>query len=70
VIEGDPSYGEAATPRGSGGIRRLFRLPENVAMSGYGLPVYQNFTETMTLPNRAGKNKTGKADPADISFRR
>ena len=36
VIERDPSYGEAATPRGSGGIRRLFRLPENVAMSGYG----------------------------------
>ena len=70
VIERDPSYGEAAPPRGSGGIRRLFSLPENVAMSGYGLPFYQNFSETMAVPNRAGKNGTGKADPADISFRR
>jgi FAD-dependent oxidoreductase domain-containing protein 1 len=70
VIERDPSYGEAATPRGSGGIRQLFSLPENVSMSGYGLPFYQNFAETMAVQDGAGQNETGKAEPADISFRR
>ncbi|MDA1309263.1 MAG: FAD-binding oxidoreductase, partial [Proteobacteria bacterium] len=75
VIERDPSYGEAATPRGSGGIRRLFSLPENVAMSGYGLPFYQNFAETMIVPDTTGPDGVGPdgAAPdgtADISFRR
>ena len=70
VIERDPSYGEAATPRGSGGIRQLFSLPENVSMSGYGLPFYQNFAETMAAQDGTGQNETGKAEPADISFRR
>ena len=32
VIEADPTYEHAASPRGSGGIRQLFSLPENVAM--------------------------------------
>jgi FAD-dependent oxidoreductase domain-containing protein 1 len=38
VIERDPTYEIAATPRGSGGIRQLFSLPENVEMTRYGVP--------------------------------
>lgn len=60
VIERDPTYEVAATPRGSGGIRQLFSLPENVAMTRYGLPFYERFEETMAVDG----------DPAPISFRR
>lgn len=60
VIERDPTYEIAATPRGSGGIRQLFSLPENVAMTRHGLPFYESFDETMAVDGEA---------PA-ISFRR
>ena len=60
VIERDPTYEIAATPRGSGGIRQLFSLPENVAMTRHGLPFYESFDETMVVDGEA---------PA-ISFRR
>ena len=60
VIERDPAYGEAATPRGSGGIRQLFSLPENVAMSRYGLAFYEAFETAMAADGEA----------APISFRR
>jgi FAD-dependent oxidoreductase domain-containing protein 1 len=33
VIEKDPSYALASTPRASGGVRRLFTLPENIELS-------------------------------------
>jgi FAD-dependent oxidoreductase domain-containing protein 1 len=32
VIERDPTYEHASTPRASGGIRRLFALPENIEL--------------------------------------
>jgi FAD-dependent oxidoreductase domain-containing protein 1 len=35
VLEPDPTYARAASPRASGGIRQLFSCPENVAMSRY-----------------------------------
>jgi glycine/D-amino acid oxidase-like deaminating enzyme len=35
VIEPDPSYEFASTPRSAGGIRRLFSLPENIQMSAF-----------------------------------
>jgi len=60
VIERDPTYEIAATPRGSGGIRQLFSLPENVAMTRHGLPFYEGFDETMAVDGES---------PA-ISFRR
>ncbi len=40
VVEPDPGYRRAATPRASGGIRQLFSLPENVRMSRFGLAFY------------------------------
>ncbi len=33
VIERDPTYQWASTPRASGGVRRLFALPENIVLS-------------------------------------
>ena len=43
VIEKDPTYEFAATPRGNGGIRQLFSLPTNIQMAQYGLDFYKNF---------------------------
>jgi len=60
VIERDPTYEIAATPRGSGGIRQLFSLPESVAMTRHGLPFYECFDEIMAVDGES---------PA-ISFRR
>lgn len=47
VIERDPSYEFASTPRSAGGIRQQFSLPENVLMSQYGLGFYRRFAATM-----------------------
>ena len=43
VIEPDPTYEFAATPRAVGGVRLLHGLAENVVMSLHGLDVYTNF---------------------------
>ena len=60
VIERDNTYSEAATPRGSGGIRQLFSLQENIEMARYGLSFYETFDQTMVCKNKL----------ASISFRR
>jgi FAD-dependent oxidoreductase domain-containing protein 1 len=39
LVEPDPTYAEAATGRGSGGVRQLFTRPENIALSQYTLEV-------------------------------
>jgi FAD-dependent oxidoreductase domain-containing protein 1 len=49
VIERDPSYALASTPRASGGVRRLFALPENIDLSNHSIPVYQNFHRIMAV---------------------
>ena len=43
VVEPDPTYEFAATPRSQGGVRQLFSLPENIAMGGFGLDFYSRF---------------------------
>jgi glycine/D-amino acid oxidase-like deaminating enzyme len=60
VIERDPAYTLASTPRASGGVRRLFALPENIALSNASIPVYENFPELMAVDGQK----------ADISFRK
>ncbi|MCP5150767.1 MAG: FAD-binding oxidoreductase [Ectothiorhodospiraceae bacterium] len=60
VVERDPTYEHAATPRSNGGIRRLFSLPENIEMASYGLAFYRDFATTMA----------DAGTPADIGFRR
>ncbi|NTI52879.1 FAD-binding oxidoreductase, partial [Agrobacterium rhizogenes] len=49
VIERDPTYNLASTPRASGGVRRLFSLPENIALSNYSIPFFDDFAETMAV---------------------
>lgn len=60
VIERDPTYSLASTPRASGGVRRLFSLPENIALSNYSIPFFENFRETMAVDGT----------PAEIGFRK
>ena len=49
VIERDPSYARASTPRASGGVRRLFSLPENIALSNFSIPFYSDFPDAMAV---------------------
>jgi FAD-dependent oxidoreductase domain-containing protein 1 len=60
VIERDPTYSLASTPRASGGVRRLFSLPENIALSNYSIPFFESFPETMAV----------NGVPADIGFKK
>ncbi|HJO96921.1 MAG: FAD-binding oxidoreductase [Rhodospirillales bacterium] len=60
VVEPDPTYALAATPRGNGGIRQLFSLPENIAMARYGLSFFRQFETEMAVDG----------DPVPIGFRR
>jgi glycine/D-amino acid oxidase-like deaminating enzyme len=59
VVERDPGYALASTPRASGGIRRLFSLPENIELSTYSIAFFQEFPATMAVD----------AVPADIGLR-
>jgi FAD-dependent oxidoreductase domain-containing protein 1 len=60
VVERDPTYALAATPRGNGGIRQLFSLPENIAMARHGLSFFREFETKMVV----------NGDPLPIGFRR
>jgi glycine/D-amino acid oxidase-like deaminating enzyme len=60
VIESDPTYELASTPRASGGVRRLFSLPENIELSNYSIPFFEDFPEIMAIEDT----------PADIGFKK
>ena len=49
VVERDPTYDLASTPRASGGIRRLFALPENIELSKYSIDFFETFPEAMAI---------------------
>src|SRR6516165_3955432 len=49
AVERDPTYAQASTPRASGGIRRLFSLPENIELSNHSIPVYESFASLMAV---------------------
>ncbi len=53
VIERDPTYELASTPRSLGGVRRQFSLAENVLMSHYNLEVYTTFEALMAVDGEA-----------------
>jgi len=62
VIERDPAYTLASTPRASGGVRRLFSLPENIALSQYSIDFFRKFEATMAVdgePARIGFKQGG-----------
>lgn len=58
VVERDPSYRLASTPRASGGVRRLFSLPENIALSNFSIPFFENFEREIAVDG----------EPAAINF--
>lgn len=60
VIEPDPTYAKASTPRASGGVRRLFSGPENIALSNFSIPFFERFAETMAIDG----------EPAEIGYHR
>jgi FAD-dependent oxidoreductase domain-containing protein 1 len=60
VVEPDPTYEFAATPRATGGIRQLFTVPENIRMVQYGHQLYGQFETLMAVDG----------EPAPINFQR
>jgi glycine/D-amino acid oxidase-like deaminating enzyme len=60
VVERDSSYQFASTPRASGGVRRLFSLPENIELSNFSIPFFEEFPTTMALND----------EPAEIGFKK
>lgn len=50
VVEPDPTYELASTPRASGGARRLFSCPENIAMSMFGVDFIRALPEVGWKP--------------------
>jgi FAD-dependent oxidoreductase domain-containing protein 1 len=60
VIEPDPTYEFAASPRATGGIRQLFTVPENIRMAQYGHEIYAQFETLMAVDS----------EPAPIDFQR
>jgi glycine/D-amino acid oxidase-like deaminating enzyme len=76
VIERDPTYERASTPRASGGIRRLFSLPENIELSNYSIEFFDNFADTMAVdgtPAQLGLKKNGYlfiVPPTDVGILR
>lgn len=49
VVERDTAYQLASTPRASGGVRRLFALPENIQLSNFSIPVFERFGDLMSV---------------------
>ena len=60
VIERDPTYAQASTPRASGGVRRLFSLPENIRLSQYSIAFFERFESEMAV----------NGEPAPIGFKK
>jgi FAD-dependent oxidoreductase domain-containing protein 1 len=49
VIEKDPTYEAAATPRSAGGVRQQFSTPENIRMSMFGAAFIKEAGEHLTV---------------------
>lgn len=49
VIERDPTYGEAATPRSLGGVRQQFSTRENILMSRFGMEFVKSIGEHLSV---------------------
>lgn len=72
VVERDPTYELASTPRASGGVRRLFSVPENIELSQYSIAFFEAFPQTMAVhgvPAQIGFTKNGYlfiVPPSDV----
>ncbi len=57
-----PTYALASTPRASGGIRRLFSVPQNIELSNYSIEFFDAFAEPIAVdgvPAEIGLRKNG-----------
>lgn len=55
VVERDPTYANASTPRASGGVRRLFSGPENIKLSNFSIAFFERFREDMAIDGELAK---------------
>ncbi len=55
VIEKDPTYETAATPRSAGGIRQQFSTPENIQMSAFGARFVKSIGEYLSVDGEAAQ---------------
>src|SRR5215475_5780446 len=55
VIEKDPTYETAATPRSAGGIRQQFSTPENIRMSAFGARFVKSIGEYLSVDGEAAQ---------------
>ncbi len=53
VVEPDPTYEFAASLKASGGVRRLFALPENIRMSQFSVEWFGKFHEHVSVAGEA-----------------
>ena len=53
VVEKDPAYAEAATPRSAGGIRQQFSTPENILMSRFGAAFVRSAGDRLAVAGEA-----------------
>src|SRR5882724_13203943 len=51
VVEKDPTYETAATPRSAGGVRQQFSTPENVVISQFAAQFYKSIDEHLAVGN-------------------
>jgi sarcosine oxidase len=49
VVEPDPTYAEASTPRSVGGIRQQYSTVENIRMSQFGAAFYREASERLAV---------------------
>ncbi len=49
VVEADPAYQNAATPRSAGGIRQQFSTPENILISAFGIEFFRQVGDLLAV---------------------
>ena len=54
VVEPDPTYEFASTPRATGGVRRLFSCPENIQMSVASMDFFKHWHEHVAVDDGVG----------------
>ena len=54
VIEPDPTYEFASTPRATGGVRRLFSCPENIQMSVASMEFFAHWQSNVAVEDGTG----------------
>ena len=60
ILEKDPTYEYATTPRSMGGIRQQFSTEVNIRIGLYGIQAFERFDEEMAI----------NGEPAHAEFRR